>query len=194
MLLILSTLSVSCIILCNLEQQSYFLHTHKHTFIGPLSATTRVSRYQKGKNQSGFYWSKRQWVAVASAGPYASLRCSRQIATPAPHPQFFTGQMPFLPPNQQRQSTEATATWRFTNFVLKALYILHMFIWYNKESHVKLFWDCWYSWSKFTFNCISIQRLLSEPHQRHECWMCQDGSARCMVLAADECNIVDQQW
>ena len=23
--------------------------------------------------QSGFYWSKRQWVAVASAGPYASL-------------------------------------------------------------------------------------------------------------------------
>jgi len=24
-------------------------------------------------NQSGFYWSKRQWVAVASAGPYASL-------------------------------------------------------------------------------------------------------------------------
>jgi len=25
------------------------------------------------QNQSGFYWSKRQWVAVASAGPYASL-------------------------------------------------------------------------------------------------------------------------
>ena len=24
-------------------------------------------------NQSGFYWSKRQWVAVKSAGPYASL-------------------------------------------------------------------------------------------------------------------------
>ena len=24
-------------------------------------------------NQSGFYWIKRQWVAVASAGPYASL-------------------------------------------------------------------------------------------------------------------------
>ena len=27
----------------------------------------------EGQNQSGFYWSKRQWVAVASAGPYASL-------------------------------------------------------------------------------------------------------------------------
>jgi len=29
---------------------------------------------------------------------------SRQTTTPAP--QFFTGWMPFLPPNQQRQSTE----------------------------------------------------------------------------------------
>ena len=36
---------------------------------------------------------------------------SRQITTPAPHhptTQFFTGRMPFLPPNQQHQSTEGT--------------------------------------------------------------------------------------
>jgi len=49
-------------------------------------------------------------VAVASAGPYASLhltpdRQPRQHATT----QFFTGRMPFLPPNQQRQSTEGRA-------------------------------------------------------------------------------------
>jgi len=31
---------------------------------------------------------------------------SRQITTPAPHCSVFTGRMPFLPPNQQRQSTE----------------------------------------------------------------------------------------
>jgi len=46
-------------------------------------------------------------VVVASAGPYASLhivpyRQPRQHLTT----QFFTGRMPFLPPNQQRQSTE----------------------------------------------------------------------------------------
>jgi len=37
-----------------------------------------------------------------------SVPCSRQITMPAPHPtnQFFTGRMPFVPPNQQRQSTE----------------------------------------------------------------------------------------
>ena len=48
-------------------------NNHTHTFNGPFSGTTRVSRYQKGENQSGFCWSKRQWVAMASAGPYASL-------------------------------------------------------------------------------------------------------------------------
>ena len=34
---------------------------------------------------------------------------SRQITTPAPHHSVFTGRMPFLPPNQQRQSTEGTS-------------------------------------------------------------------------------------
>jgi len=33
----------------------------------------------------------------------------RQITTPAPHQSFFTGWMPFLPPNQQRQSTEGSS-------------------------------------------------------------------------------------
>ena len=31
---------------------------------------------------------------------------SLQITTPAPHHKVFTGRMPLLPPNQQRQSTE----------------------------------------------------------------------------------------
>jgi len=44
---------------------------------------------------------------VASAGPLCKFAPrSRQISTPAPHHSVFTGQMPFLPPNQQRQSTE----------------------------------------------------------------------------------------
>ena len=35
-----------------------------------------------------------------------SAHRSRQITTPAPHYSVFTGRMPFLPPNQQCQSTE----------------------------------------------------------------------------------------
>ena len=37
------------------------------------------------QNQSGFYWSKRQWVAVASAGPYAIctlLQADNHASTP----------------------------------------------------------------------------------------------------------------
>jgi len=77
---------------------TYTARTRTHPFNGPFSGTTRVGRYQKGKAKS---------VAVASAGPYASLhlppdRQQRKHLTT----QFFTGRMPFLPPNQQRQSTE----------------------------------------------------------------------------------------
>jgi len=47
------------------------------------------------------------WDVVASAGPYASLHLDPD-KEPRQHPttQFLTGRMPFLPPNQQRQSTE----------------------------------------------------------------------------------------
>ena len=78
-----------------------------------MSRTTRVSRYQKGKtrkaktnldlleqeivNGSGICW------AICKSAPHP-----RQ---PRQHPttQFFTGRMPFLPPNQQHQSTEGTS-------------------------------------------------------------------------------------
>jgi len=43
------------------------------------------------------------WTICKSFAP-----CSRQITTPLPHHSVFTGQMSFLPPNQQRQSTEET--------------------------------------------------------------------------------------
>ena len=46
-------------------------------------------------------------MAVASAGPYASLHLAPD-RQPCQHPttQIFTSWMPFLPPNQQLQSTE----------------------------------------------------------------------------------------
>jgi len=37
---------------------------------------------------------------------WKSAPCTRQIPRQHPTTQFFAGQMPFLPPNQQRQSTE----------------------------------------------------------------------------------------
>ena len=83
-----------------------------HPFNSPFSGTTRVSRYQKGErlNQSGFYWSKRQRVAVTSAGGHMQVCIWLQTDNHASTQplKFFTGWMPFLLPNQQRQSTEGT--------------------------------------------------------------------------------------
>jgi len=57
--------------LVTIRKHSVWIHTHTcltALFLGlPRWTSTRKV------NQSGFYWSKRQWVAVVSAGPYASL-------------------------------------------------------------------------------------------------------------------------
>ena len=50
---------------------------------------------QETVSGSGISW------AICKSAPR-----SRQITTPAPHHSVFIGRMPFLPPNQQRQSTE----------------------------------------------------------------------------------------
>ena len=50
---------------------------------------------QETVSGSGISW------AICKYAPH-----SRQITTPAPHHSVFTGRMPFLPPNQQRQSSE----------------------------------------------------------------------------------------
>ena len=82
--------------------------THPRPFKGPLSWTTRVSRYQKGKTNLDF--TKQETVSGSriSWDICKSATRTRQITTPAPHHSFFSVRMPFLPPNQQRQSTEGT--------------------------------------------------------------------------------------
>jgi len=72
-----------------------------HTFIGPSSRTTQVSQYQKGKTNQETVSGSVISLAICKSAP----RC-RQITTPAPHLSVLTGRMPFLPPNQQSQSTE----------------------------------------------------------------------------------------
>ena len=87
------------------------LMTHTRPFNGPLSGTTLVSWYQEGKTNLDF--SLKQGRVSGSGISWAECKSaphSRQITTPAPHhSDFFTGRMPFLLPNQQRQSTEGNA-------------------------------------------------------------------------------------
>jgi len=67
----LGEMSLKWPLLCRVDVKPQLTHTHTRLtalFQGPprWAGTRKV-------NQSGFYWSKRQWVAVASAGPYARL-------------------------------------------------------------------------------------------------------------------------
>jgi len=83
-------------------------HAHTHTFNGPFLGLPRWAGSRKVKpiwillkqetvNGNGISW------ATCKSAPH-----SRQITMPAPHHSAFSGQMPFLPPNQQRQSTEGS--------------------------------------------------------------------------------------
>jgi len=111
-------------------------HWQQHPFNGPLSGTSRVSRYQKGKtsldlleqetvNGTGISWAlcksalhpdqyatseivKRRWSWVCSCKRRYSKFTTFTLFLPCQHPplSFFIGQMLFLPPNQQCQSTE----------------------------------------------------------------------------------------
>ena len=71
-----------------------------------VSETTWVSQYQKGKTSLDLLE-----LEIASGSDISWAICKyaprpSQITTPASHHSVFTGRMPFLLPNQQRQSTE----------------------------------------------------------------------------------------
>jgi len=81
---------------------------HTHSFSGPFSGTTWVSRYQKGKTNLDFTEardSEWQWHQLGNTQVCTLLQTENHASIP--RLSFFTGRMPFLPPNQQCQSTEA---------------------------------------------------------------------------------------
>jgi len=85
---------------------------YTHTRLMALSRTTWVIRYLKGKTNLDFTEardSEWHWHQLGHMQVCTSLQKDNHANTPPLS--FFTGRVPFLPPNQQRQSTEGT---RFT--------------------------------------------------------------------------------
>jgi len=85
---------------CHIYDKAFY-RSHTHPFNGPLSGTTRkvkpiwILLKQETVSGNGISW------AISKSAPR-----SRQITTPVPHHSVFLQAMPFLSPNQQRQSTE----------------------------------------------------------------------------------------
>jgi len=81
-------------------------HTHTHPFNGPFSGTTQVSQYQKGNTNLDFCEardSEWQWHQLGRMQVCTSVQTDNHASTRTT--QFLQARMPFLPPNQQRQST-----------------------------------------------------------------------------------------
>jgi len=87
--------------------QNYRVSHYTHTRLTAVfSGTTRVSHYQKGKTNLDFSEARDsvwQWHQLGHIQACTSFQTDNHASTP---PQFFTGPLPFLPPNQQRRSTE----------------------------------------------------------------------------------------
>ena len=78
-----SNISDSCTVLSNVRIGNE--HTHTHPFNGPLSGTTRVSRYQKGKtnmNIAGARDSEWQWHQLGHMQICTSLQTDNHASTP----------------------------------------------------------------------------------------------------------------
>jgi len=88
---------------------SNWFYIHTYTRITALfSGTTRVSQYQKGKTNLDFTEardSEWQWHQLGHMQVCISLQTDNYASTPPLT--FFTGRMPFLPPNQQVKALKA---------------------------------------------------------------------------------------
>ena len=72
--------------------------------------------YQEGKTNLDLL---EQEIVNGSGICWAICKSAPHPRQPRQHPttQFFTGRMPFLPPNQQRQSTEGSELFQETNTI-----------------------------------------------------------------------------
>ena len=88
------------------------LSEHTHTFSGPLSRTTQLSRYQKGKPN----WILLKQETVSSSGiswaVCKSAPCSRQTTMPVPHHSVF-----YRPDALPAAQPTASKHWRPHNFL-----------------------------------------------------------------------------
>jgi len=92
----------------NADDDALTTYTHTHTRLTALCpGLPRGSRYQKGKTNLDFTEardSEWQWHQLSHMQVCTALQADSHASTPPL--KFFYRPVPFLPPNQQRQSTE----------------------------------------------------------------------------------------
>ena len=116
-------------------------HTHTHPFNGPLSRTTRVTRYQKGKTNL------KQETVSGSGGGISWAICksaprSRQTTTTAPPPLIF-----YRPDALPAAQPTASKHWRH---ISRHLYLIYL----CTRTDPRLFTVTWCRWRVWS-GCIN---------------------------------------
>ena len=85
-------------------------HTHSHTFNGPFSWTTRVSRYQKGKTDLDFTEARDtewQWHQLGHMQVCISLQTDNHASRPTPPLRFLQAGCPSCRPTYSARALKA---------------------------------------------------------------------------------------
>ena len=99
----------SLFVSCRLLELNAIVHTHTHTHTRLTALCPGLPGWTSSRKGKPIWILLKQETVSGSAISWAicmSAPHSSQITTPAPHHSVFTCRMPFLSPNQQRQSTE----------------------------------------------------------------------------------------
>ena len=92
-------------------------HTHIHTFNGPMSGTTRVSRYQKGKTNLDFAEardSEWQWHQLGRMEVCTSLQTDNHASTPPLS--FLQAGCPSCRPTNSVKALKAKSLWNVREY------------------------------------------------------------------------------
>ena len=137
-----------------------YVITHTHTRLTALcpglpgwAGTRKVKPIWILLKQETLSGSGISWAICKSASR------SRQITMPAPHCSVFTGRMPFLPPNQQRQSTEGN--------YLRHQYIVFLNLKHTKQQQNMLF----PTWRQFQAEKIRKESEKDHTVATQEIWI-----------------------
>ena len=148
------------------------LHTHTHTFNGPLSGTTRVSRYQKSKTNLDFIEardSEWQWHQLGHMQVCISLQTENHASTPPLS--FLQAGCPSCPPNQQHQSTEGILT-HWHNYMMHNVDIL---------------------WLLYSMVMQCVENVIGESRPSTETWVGPSARFPATTLVTDK-SIVLSVW
>jgi len=128
-------------------------NAHKHPFNGPLSGTTRVSRYQKGKTNLDFTEdSEWQWHQLGHMQVCTSLHTDNHTSTPPLS--FLQAGCPSWHPTNSVKALKAITHAQKTCIFLCSLLLISKYLIYSHSPYTMIFQMAIYQKANFVGHVI----------------------------------------